>query len=80
MLWHIIKRSENDKCVDIGYSCGESKKCDGLIRFDKASRELSVISLSESSDEFDTKWLLPHIFTAFRRNDVVDSVRTIAIG
>lgn len=80
MLWHIIKRSENEKSVDIGYSSGASKECDGLIRFDKESRELSVLRLSDSSDESDTEWLLPHIFTAFRRNEVVESVRTIAIG
>lgn len=80
MVWYIIKRSENDSCVDIGYSSGKSKECDGLIRFDKASRELNVVRLSESSDKSDTDWLLPHIFTAFRRNDVTDSIHTIAIG
>lgn len=80
MIWHIIKRSENETSVDIGYSSGASKECDGLIRFDKTSRLLNVIRLSESSDKSDTEWLLPHIFTAFRRNDVVESVRTIAIG
>ena len=80
MIWHIIKRSENEKYIDIGYSSGSNNECDGLIRFDKASRELSVISISQSSDEIDTKWLMPHIFTAFRRNDITDSIRTIAIG
>ena len=80
MIWHIIKRSENETSVDIGYSSGTSKECDGLIRFDKGSRSLNIIKLSESSDTADTEWLLPHIFTAFRRNDVVESIRTIAIG
>ena len=64
----------------MGYSSGASKECDGLIRFDKEMRLLNVIKLSESSDMADTEWLLPHIFTAFRRNDVVESVRTIAVG
>ena len=80
MVWHIIKRSENANCIDIGYSSGKNKECDGLIRFDKSNRELTVVRLSKSSDKSDTDWLLPHIFTAFRRNDVVDSIRTIAIG
>ncbi len=80
MVWHIIKRLENEKGIDIGYSSGTSDLCDGIIRFDKENRELLIIKMSESSDKFDTNWLLPHIFTALRRNEVTDSISTIAIG
>lgn len=80
MLWHIIKRSENDNSIFIGYSSETSKECDGLIKYDKLNGELNVEKYSLSSDEYDTGRLLPHIFTALRRNAVTDNIRTVSLG
>lgn len=80
MIWNVIKLFENDKEIIVGYSCGKDLNCDGTILYDKISKTSKLIKMSESSDEFDTKWLIPKIRLAIREGYISDKLQRIVIG
>lgn len=80
MIWNVIKCFENDKEIIVGYSSGKDLNCDGTILYNKISETSRLIKMSESSDEFDTKWLIPKIRMAVREGYICKKIKRIVIG
>lgn len=50
MEWHVRLRSEDDKELLIEYSYATNESCDGLLKYDKPSKSITVEKVSEGAD------------------------------
>jgi len=80
MVWHVKLKSDKSDSQLIGYSYGNSNECDGVLRYDKNTREIAIERMSDGADEFYTKWLFPHIYRLVGEKGITAEKRRICIG
>jgi hypothetical protein len=80
MRWYVKKQIENNDCIFIDYSYEKNDTCDGLLKYDKDSKNITIEKMSDGADEFATKWLFSHIHGLLRRNELNEKIRMVAIG
>ena len=80
MRWYVEKRSENENKILINYSYEKNDSCDGLLAFDKPTKEISIEKLSDGADDFSTRWLFQHIYRLVKNNELTEKRRVVAIG
>jgi hypothetical protein len=83
MRWLIKKIEETTDYILIGYSYEQNETCDGILRYDKKTEEITVVKYSDGASEISTKRLFPHIYGVLsgRRNYVLtEKTKPIVIG
>lgn len=72
--------SQNQDELEIGYSLGKNKTCDGLLIYNKISETFTTSKLSKGSDDWETKWLSGHILAKIIYGQISEKRRMIAVG
>jgi len=80
MNWHVRLKNNDSDSLLIEYSCGNSKACDGVLRYDKVTEKITIERMSDGADEFYTKWLFPHVYGLLGENGITKDKRRICIG
>ena len=80
MRWYIKKQSENTNNILINYSYENNDTCDGLLKYDKSSDEITIEKISDGADELATKWLFSHIYRLLDKNELNEKRHLVAIG
>jgi len=80
MRWYVKKQIENSDAVLISYSYEKNDTCDGLLKYNKSTDEISIEKMSDGADEFATRWLFQHIYSLLADNKLTNTRRTVAIG
>lgn len=71
---------EDEKKVTIKYSLEENRNCDGELSFDKATREIQILKLSESATADLTNHFICVIRGRMRRGFELNKVYYLAVG
>jgi hypothetical protein len=50
MVWHVRLRSEDDRELLIEYSYATNESCDGLLKYDKPTKDITVEKVSDGAD------------------------------
>ena len=80
MRWYVKKQSENNADILINYSYEKNDSCDGLLKYNKISDEITIEKMSDGADDFSTKWLFSHIYNLLDKNELNEKRYLIAIG
>lgn len=77
--WYkLIRQTQNE--MQIGYSLGQNKDCDGLLTYDKLSDKFIINRFSTGSDDWSTRWLSGHILTKIISGEISAERKMIAVG
>jgi hypothetical protein len=62
MRWYIKKNEETTDYILIGYSYEQNETCDGILRYDKKTEEITVVKYSDGASEISTKLLFSLLY------------------
>jgi len=80
MVWMIKKLRETDDKIIVGYNEGSDEVFDGIISYDKVTRENEIILLSAGDCEAGAKWCGQHARSKITDGLLGDEPLMIAIG
>ena len=80
LVWHVKKEYEDSQNIAINYSFETDDSCDGLLLYDKVSKEISIVRLSKTSNENVAKRAYCPIRHLLSMNGLTEQKKRIATG
>lgn len=80
MNWHFKKNSETDEIIEVGYSYEKNNACDGVIVYNKSTREPSLKVLSVGSSAATAQRAFQFVCSLIKNNCLTENVFNVRTG
>ena len=70
--------AEKEDFIEISYSIGKNKSCDGILIYDKQKDDFITYKMSLSANPASTAWIIEHIKIKLKRKQL-DKTKKIAV-
>jgi len=80
MRWYIKLIRDDGDSVFIAYSYERNKSCDGVLKYSKSKRDITIEKMSDGADDYETRDMFQFVYRFLANGGIPREKKCICIG